>query len=76
MLMWVKEGAIPKHAMMAEMPREPDTSDQCLAYSRELVGNMLLHNANPLAVLKSVLVELSVVESNPQTIPANTIGTR
>ena len=29
MLVWVKEGTAPKHAVMAEMPRGPDIGDEC-----------------------------------------------
>ena len=43
MLVWVEEGTSPKHAVMAEMPRGPDTTDECATYVRKLVGEMLLH---------------------------------
>ena len=43
MVLWVKEGSAPKHAVMAEMPRGPDTSDKCAAYLRQVVDSMLVH---------------------------------
>ena len=42
-LVWVKEGTEPKHAIMAEMPRRPDLEDECAAYLRQLVQEMLVH---------------------------------
>ena len=43
MLVWVKEGTAPKHAVMAEMPRGPDKGDKIAAHLRKLVGEMLVH---------------------------------
>ena len=43
MLVWVKEGTVPDHAIMAEMPRGPDCSDKTAGHLRKLVGDMLVH---------------------------------
>ena len=43
MLVWVEEGTAPEHAVMAEMPRGPDTDDKTASYLRQLVGDMLVH---------------------------------
>ena len=38
----------PPHAVMAEVPRGPDTSDKVTAYLRKLVETMMLHKVcNP-----------------------------
>ena len=43
MLLWADEDTIPEHAIMAEMPRCPDTGNQCAAYLRQVVGDMQVH---------------------------------
>ena len=36
MVLWVREGTAPNHAIMAEMPRGADTSDERAAYLRHI----------------------------------------
>ena len=43
MLLWVKPETAPKHAVMAEMPRGPNTDDERAAYLRKLVQQMQQH---------------------------------
>ena len=52
MLVWVKPGTAPPHAVMAEVPRGPDTSDKVAAYLRKLVETMLYKVCNPNRCLK------------------------
>ena len=53
MLVWVKPGTAPPHAVMAEVPRGSDTSDKVAAYVRKLVETMMLHKVcNPNRCLK------------------------
>ena len=42
-LLWIKPGTAPKHAVMAEMPQGSDVSDKRAAYLRKLVSEMLQH---------------------------------
>ena len=43
MLLWVKPGTVPNHAIMAELPRGSDTNDKTSAYLRKLVMQMMQH---------------------------------
>ena len=55
MLVWVKPGTAPLHAVMAEVPRGPDTSDKVAAYVRKIVETMMLHKVcNPNRCLKGI----------------------
>ena len=55
MLVWVKPGTAPPHAVMAEVPRGPDTSDKVAAYLRKIVETMMLHRVcNPNRCLKGI----------------------
>ena len=55
MLVWVKPGTAPPHAVMAEIPRGPDTSDKVAAYVRKIVETMMLHKVcNPNRCLKGI----------------------
>ena len=57
MLVWVKPGTAPPHAVMAEVPRGPDTSDKVAAYAyvRKIVETIRLHEVcNPNRCLKGI----------------------
>ena len=43
MLLWVKPGTVPNHAIMAELPRGSDTSDEACAYLKKLVMQIMQH---------------------------------
>ena len=43
MLLWVKPGTAPNHAIMAELPRGSDPTDKTCAYLRKLVMQMMQH---------------------------------
>ena len=44
MLLWVKPGTAPDHAIMAELPRGSDTTDTTCAYLRKFVMQMMQHS--------------------------------
>jgi hypothetical protein len=43
MLLWVKPGTAPSYAVMAEMPRSPNTDDVRAAYVRKIVEQIQQH---------------------------------
>ena len=43
MLLWCKPGTIPKHCIMAELPRSSDPNDSITAYLRKVVYKMQRH---------------------------------
>ena len=52
MLLWCKSGTIPKHCIMAELPRSSETKDSITAYLRKIMHKMQHHCRVPERCLK------------------------